>query len=100
MAWETRDSGRFYYRKRRLGRRVVSVYVGGGDAGRAAAAEDARRRAALEAARAARRAELAAQADRERETAAWSDAVELLAKAALLGAGYRRHGGSWNRSRP
>jgi hypothetical protein len=100
MGWETRRGGRFYYRKRRVGRRVVSIYIGGGDAGRAAATQDARRRAEREAAQADRQAERAAQINRERETAAWSDAVELLAEAVLLGAGYRLDRGKWKRSRP
>ena len=33
MAWEYRDGNRYYYRKRREGKRVVSEYVGGGLAG-------------------------------------------------------------------
>jgi len=30
MSWEDRDGRRYYYRKRRVGRRVVSEYVGSG----------------------------------------------------------------------
>lgn len=30
MAWEFRNGGRYYYRKRRQGKQVVSEYIGGG----------------------------------------------------------------------
>ena len=30
MSWENRDGCRYYYRKRRVGRRVVSEYIGSG----------------------------------------------------------------------
>jgi hypothetical protein len=32
MGWEQRGGGKFYYRKRRVGGRVVSEYVGNSDA--------------------------------------------------------------------
>jgi len=40
MGWEIRNGRRYYYQKRRVGRRVVSEYVGGGFMGEAAAVLD------------------------------------------------------------
>jgi hypothetical protein len=33
MAWEDRNGRKYYYRKRRVGKRVISEYIGGGLAG-------------------------------------------------------------------
>ena len=42
MAWERRRNGRlYYYRAQRAGRRILKQYVGAGEAGCHAAAEDA-----------------------------------------------------------
>jgi len=40
MGWEKRGNRLVYYRKKRVGRRVVSVYCGSGERGRAAELED------------------------------------------------------------
>lgn len=40
MAWETRGGTRYYYRKKRHGHKVKSVYVGGGVTGILAEKED------------------------------------------------------------
>ena len=101
MGWESRRGrGAYYTRSRREGGQVVREYVGAGLVGKLAAQEDAARRQA----RAARRAHRAAA---EREEAARDASLEelcevsdLLATAALLLAGYRRHDrGAWRRSR-
>jgi hypothetical protein len=46
MGWETRRNGKFYFRKVREGKRVRSVFVGGGEIGRLAEQHDRERRAA------------------------------------------------------
>jgi hypothetical protein len=101
MGWEKRDRGGLYYtRSKKVGARVVREYVGGGTLGHTAALQDARERQ--------RREEEATLWKEERErlealVASVEDlceAAEILYRAALLAAGYRRHQrGEWRRKR-
>jgi hypothetical protein len=43
MGWEKRGNRLVYYRKKRVGRRVLSIYCGSGERGRAAELEDLER---------------------------------------------------------
>jgi hypothetical protein len=93
MAWH---HGRYYVRKVKQDGRVRSVYVGGGKVGRDAAAADAARRAD----RAARRGRVAELLARDAALSEFCAAVEALARAALLAAGYRQHDrGQWRKPR-
>jgi hypothetical protein len=99
--WEWRERGGPYYtRSRKEGGRVVREYVGGGALGEIAALEDEHERR--------HRQEEAAFCKEERENleelAAPVDelceAAEVLARATLLAAGYRRHNrGEWRKRR-
>ena len=99
--WEWRERGGPYYtRSRKEGGRVVREYVGGGALGEIAALEDAHARsrrqeeAALWKEDRGRLEELAAPVDE------LCEAAEVLARAALLAAGYRRHTrGEWRKRR-
>jgi hypothetical protein len=101
MAWERRERGGPYYtRSRKVNGKVVREYVGGGLLGQIAARMDAEERR--------RREEEAAawKEERERleELAGLADelceGVEVIAWAALLAAGFRRHKrGDWRRRR-
>jgi hypothetical protein len=100
MGWETRKSGgRYYTRSRRVDGRVVREYVGGGVLGEIAALEDYYERR--------RREEETAYQREERErlqaltapTEELCDAVEVIARAALLASGYHRHKGEWRKRR-
>ena len=101
MGWEKRDRGGLYYtRSRKVGGRVVREYVGGGILGYIAALQDAQERQ--------RREEEAALWKEEHErlealvapVEALCEAAEILSRAALLAAGYRRHQrGEWRRKR-
>jgi|SRR5829696_3084511 len=101
MAWEKRERGGLYYtRSRKVDGRVVREYVGGGIRGEIAARMDAKE-----------------QQQREEEAAAWREererleelaglvdefceAVETVARATLLAAGFRQHNrGEWRRRR-
>lgn len=96
VAWEERGGRRYYYRSRRVGGRVVKEYIGSGPGAELIAdAEEAARRSE----RARREAE---KAERERleafdqEIAGACEAIELVARAALVDAGYRQHKrGEW-----
>src|SRR5215204_2967359 len=101
MGWEKRERGGLYYtRSRKVGGRVVREYVGGGILGHLAALQDAQQRRL-----------------REEEAAWWKEeyerlealvapvedlceAAEILYRAALVSAGFRRHQrGEWRRKR-
>lgn len=99
MAWERRNGQReYYYRGRREGGRVIKEYVGTGAIGRAAAEHDRIQRMERQAALAAWDAE---EAKIEKATAPHIELCTLgtlVARAALLIAGYSRHDrGEWRR---
>ena len=99
--WERRKRGGLYYtRSRKKGGRVVREYVGGGVLGEIAALGDGYERR--------RRQEEAAFWKEERESLEelvapieeMCEAAEILARATLLAAGYRRHNrGEWRKRR-
>jgi uncharacterized protein HemY len=100
MAWERRRNGRtYYYRKRRIGGRVVSTYCGRGARAVALAAQDADDQA--------RAAEQRQQTQQERQAAQASEApltdlttaTAALTRAALIAGGYHQHKGSWRKQR-
>jgi len=101
MAWEKRQRGGYYYtRSRKVNGRVIREYVGGGILGEASARMDAAERQ--------RREEKAALWREERERLEALDGqmeelyetAEVLAKAALVAAGYHQHKrGEWRKRR-
>ena len=95
MAWETRNNRRYYYRKRRVGRSVVSEYQGTREAGVIAAAADARRRAK----RAAVRKRIECMKRNDRTAHRFCRQLRTAAASILERDGYRRHKGQWRRSR-
>jgi hypothetical protein len=100
MAWETRErGGRYYYRARREGGRVVKEYVGTGEVADivAHAEETLRRHRQREAAR--WRKELEPLTKLTPPMAELCEAAEILARASLIAAGFRRHKGEWRRAR-
>ena len=93
MGW---DKGRYYTRSRKVNGRVVREYVGTGEAAERVAQQDAIAWQEREARRAVR-GELAALDAPLDELA---ELTELLARAALAAAGYRRHHrGEWRKRR-
>jgi hypothetical protein len=100
MAWERRKPGRYFYRSRRVGGRVVKDYFGKGAVALLAAdlAEEARARRAEDAA--ALCAEQVHLEALDRPPAALDRACALLTTAALTAGGYRRYNyGPWRRRR-
>jgi hypothetical protein len=95
MAWEQRSNRRYYYRKRREGRRVISEYVGSGELAEASAALRASERAS----RRARRRQWAALRAFDAQVGQVCDLVQALAHGALLVTGHRLHKGQWRKAR-
>lgn len=96
MAWERG----YYYRVRKVNGRVVREYVGKGRLANLAASLDADQRAARRLELAERRAETSQMEDLDNQVADLCELTDLLARAALIAAGYRQHHrGDWRRKR-
>ena len=99
MAWVVRGNGRYYYRSRRVGKKFVKDYLGGGLAGEIAARQDAevlerRRKAKAEVMHLA-----ATLRDVDDLVGELNRGVDMLVAAKLLAAGFHRHGKSWRKKR-
>jgi hypothetical protein len=99
MAWERRRAGLYYYRSRRVGRRVVKEYVGRGPGAALVAELDAAERAEREAERKAKAEELEQLLAASEPFADLSVRIEALASDALKVAGYHLHKWEWRRAR-
>ena len=100
MGWEVRGRCRFYTRSKKVAGRVVREYVGTGAVAELAAAADSLRRADRRAAAEARRAEEASWQAALAPLLELSQVADLMARAALLAAGYHRHSrSSWRKKR-
>jgi hypothetical protein len=95
MGFESRGSNSYYYRKQRVGGRVVSRYVGGGDVGRLSAKLDAADRAEEEARRARDRGEHEAEEALDELLDALGSALRMAAACELIAAGCHSHNGQW-----
>jgi hypothetical protein len=94
------DKGRYYTRSKKVNGRVVREYHGASPAAELAAQMDAINRAEREAERAAWQAEKAELEALDSGVRELDELAELLARAALLAAGYRQHKrGEWRKSR-
>ena len=91
--------GRYYYRSRREGRRVVTEYLGAGELAQAIAQLDVLEQWERAQERAAIRAERAREREVDRNLDAAGDLLRLLAQATLLVNGYHAHKGQWRRRR-
>ena len=99
MGWESRRGGRYYYRKRRYGRHVISDYVGRGEWVDALASLELADRMG----RAVERDERQNEAIQDQADEAALDAVttlfETMTAGFLLAAGCHTHRGIWRRKR-
>jgi len=99
VAWERRGDGVYYYKTERQGGRVRKRYIGNGELAHIIAhADETRRRVWAE-----RKAKERAELDEARSIASAGgelyEAVEVLAVAELVAAGYHRHKGEWRMRR-
>ena len=101
MAWERRERGGLYYtRSRKVDGRVHREYVGGGVLGELAAQMDALKRCQREEEVQALREECERMEALESPLEELYEAAEVLTRATLLAAGYRRHKrGEWRKKR-
>ena len=101
MAWETRTRGGCYYtRSRKAGGRVGREYVGAGRVAELAAETDAIEREKRLRHASALRQEKAELAALDAVLKVLAERTELVARAALLAAGFHRHKrGEWRRRR-
>lgn len=99
MAWENRRGNQYYYRKRRVGTRIVSQYVGCEPWAETLATCDQLDRAQ---AQLARNMECMARAEIEeldRIVANLEAVVRTITCAVLVASGYRTHKGQWRKQR-
>ena len=102
MPWSQRGSRSYFYVSQRVNGRPVRRYVGAAASAAAtlAAADADQRRLAREAAVRERHAEQAPHRDAEAALRALCERTDVLTRAALLAAGFRRHHrGQWRRRR-
>jgi hypothetical protein len=85
------DKGRYYTRSRKVNGRVVREYYGVGETAELAAQIDAIHLADREAEREARRLERAELETLDANVGELDEMADLLARTALLAAGYRQH---------
>jgi hypothetical protein len=103
VGWKNIKGNSYYYHNRRIGRRVVSRYMGHGPVGERAEMVDAairEARAMLDSTeRAEREAEAAELEAEDAEVAGVSAVVDAVVVAALEAAGYHRHKRQWRKRR-
>jgi hypothetical protein len=99
MGWEQRSDNRYYYRKKRIGDRVVSEYIGRGELAELIAELDALDRARRQTEREAWRQERVKVEAIDRRLAEVQEAILTLIRAWLLVAGYHTHKGQWRKRR-
>jgi hypothetical protein len=101
MAWQLRNgSGPYFYLSKRVNGRVVNRYIGGGVAGELAAALILLGRAERRLAAARRREAMSREQSLLAPLEELCQFTELVAKAALLAAGFHRHErGRWRQRR-
>ena len=99
MAWESRGSSRYYYRKRRVGDTVVSEYVGSGPVAEMVATLDQLERERASEARRKWQKKVEAERTLDRQIDTLGSFVRGLRNAVLLANGYHTHKGQWRQRR-
>jgi hypothetical protein len=95
MALEYRDGNLYYYRSVREGEKVRKVYVGAGEFARISQEADILRRTGRKAQRETEKAELERLESLAAPVEELSEAAQILLRAQLIAAGYRRYQGKW-----
>jgi predicted house-cleaning noncanonical NTP pyrophosphatase (MazG superfamily) len=93
MAWETRGNKKYYYRKKRIGNYVHSIYVGDEITGKILAMDDEYKRLLGE----KPNDKLHECIEREKELNKMADQIELVVNSIFLISGYHCHKGQWRK---
>ena len=99
MAWEKRVGRFYYYRSRRAGERVRKQYIGAGEFAEALAHSDETISLIRKLERDKGREEVGRLEDLATPVLEIDETIDVLARAALVAAGYHRHKGEWRRER-
>lgn len=99
MGWERRGSGNYYYRKKRVGGRVVTEYVGKGLSAELGALFDDKMRSERELERAAREKARAEEEQIDHALVELEELVQAITRGYLIVQGYHKHKGQWRRKR-
>src|SRR5271157_4124149 len=99
MAWAKRGQSAYYYRSTRVGKRVVSEYLGSGPEAEISARLDTRRREQRRESRELWDRFVARLQEADRLLAEMSRRSQLLASAILILSGLHNHNGEWRRRR-
>src|SRR5262249_29757460 len=99
MGWKTINGHRYYYKSRRVGGRIETIYFGAGESGSLMAQIDAIDRLAKAAEREKERDVREESDSEEQAVASWFDHVQAVADAAMVEAGFHKHRGQWRRKR-
>jgi hypothetical protein len=101
MSWESRprSSRRYYYRTLYANGRAIREYIGTGDKGEQAAADDQARRKERQAQAEQIKAEVRRRQEANEALGEWSDDLQQLAYAMLIADGCVYKNGEWKRAR-
>ena len=99
MGWEYRGGRRYYYRKRRQGKQVISEYIGGGLAGLLASSYDASDHWEREQQRAELREYKATAAKLNEQISQVEKYSKAITRAVLLLSGYHAPKRQWRKVR-
>ena len=99
MAWEDRDGRRYYYRKRRVGRRVVSEYIGSGQMAELVSEQDEKDRQQRMQDRKSFEKHIARNKKMDDELDSLIDVTRAYVRVSFLLSGFHSHKGQWRKKR-
>ncbi len=99
MGWENRGNGRYYYRKKRIGSKVVSEYVGTGLIGEIAEEFDKSESEERILRHKEEKKEIRCTAEINNIVKKIENEIKLLTKAFLILKGFHTHKGEWRKKR-
>lgn len=99
MGWEQRGNQRYYYRKIRRGRQVVSSYVGAGEVAQLIYLMDRSDRKQVRIEQTVWKKIKEENLNLDKEIGTLNQTINTLVTATLLTSGHHQHKGQWRKSR-